>query len=174
MNPLDWPTVLLAKHAQHVALIHFPIALYIAAVALDLLGAWTKREDFAAAGYFNLSLPRFPFSQRFSLGWWLGNGSWTATGSRASCSGTFCLLAVPRSSSGRVGGSLTGPSGRSERLPQNGARHWNSLAFSSSCSRGTWEVFSAASTQTRERAFLSPRENAVELLKALGVRGGAE
>jgi uncharacterized membrane protein len=56
MNPLDWPTVLLAKHAQHVALIHFPIALYIAAVALDLLGAWTKREDFAAAGYFNLSL----------------------------------------------------------------------------------------------------------------------
>lgn len=56
MSPFDWRTVLLAKHAQHVALIHFPIALYIAAVALDLLGVWTKREDFAAAGYFNLSL----------------------------------------------------------------------------------------------------------------------
>jgi uncharacterized membrane protein len=56
MNPFDLRTVLLAKHAQHVALIHFPMALYIAAVALDLVGVWTKREDFAAAGYFNLSL----------------------------------------------------------------------------------------------------------------------
>jgi hypothetical protein len=28
-------------------------------------------------------------------------------------------------------GSITGPNGRSERLPQNGAWHWNSLAFSS-------------------------------------------
>ena len=28
MNPFDLRTVLLAKHAQHVALIHFPIALY--------------------------------------------------------------------------------------------------------------------------------------------------
>ena len=56
MNPFDWRTVLLAKHAQHVVLIHFPIALFIAAVALDLLGVWTKREDLAAAGYINLSL----------------------------------------------------------------------------------------------------------------------
>ena len=56
MNPFDWRTVLLAKHAQHVALIHFPIALFIAAVALDLLGVWTKREDLAMAGYINLSL----------------------------------------------------------------------------------------------------------------------
>jgi uncharacterized membrane protein len=56
MNPFDWRTVLLAKHAQHVALIHFPIALFIAAVALDLLGVWTKGEDLATAGYFNLSL----------------------------------------------------------------------------------------------------------------------
>ena len=56
MNPFDWRTVLLAKHAQHVALIHFPIALFIAAVALDLLGAWTKREDLATAAYINLSL----------------------------------------------------------------------------------------------------------------------
>jgi len=56
MSPFDLRTVLLAKHAQHVALIHFPIALYIAAVAFDLLGVWTKREDFAAAGYLNLSL----------------------------------------------------------------------------------------------------------------------
>src|SRR5947209_4088446 len=29
MNPFDLKTVLLAKHAQHVVLIHFPIALFI-------------------------------------------------------------------------------------------------------------------------------------------------
>ena len=37
MNPFDWRAVLLAKHAQHVALVHFPIALIVADVAFDLL-----------------------------------------------------------------------------------------------------------------------------------------
>jgi len=31
--------VLLAKHAQHVVLIHFPIGLFFAAVAFDLISA---------------------------------------------------------------------------------------------------------------------------------------
>jgi len=53
-NPFDPRTVLLAKHAQHVVLIHFPIALFIAAVAFDLVSHWTKREAFAEAAYFNL------------------------------------------------------------------------------------------------------------------------
>ena len=34
-NPFDIRTVLLASHAQHVVLIHFPIALFIMAVAFD-------------------------------------------------------------------------------------------------------------------------------------------
>ena len=42
MNPFDIRTVVLAKHAQHVVLIHFPIALFIAAVAFDYLAHWTK------------------------------------------------------------------------------------------------------------------------------------
>ena len=36
MNPFDWRSVVLAKHAQHVVLVHFPIALFIAAVGLDV------------------------------------------------------------------------------------------------------------------------------------------
>ena len=32
VNPFDLRTALLAKHAQHVVLIHFPIALFITAV----------------------------------------------------------------------------------------------------------------------------------------------
>src|SRR5258706_11521593 len=49
-------TVLLAKHAQHVVLIHFPIALFPAAVTFDYLGQWTKNRALAAAAYFNLLL----------------------------------------------------------------------------------------------------------------------
>src|SRR5580700_11638211 len=54
VNPFDPKTVFLAKHAQHVVLIHFPIALFITAVAFDLIGQWTKRRGLAAAAYYNL------------------------------------------------------------------------------------------------------------------------
>jgi uncharacterized membrane protein len=43
-NPFDLQTVLLAKHAQHVVLIHFPIALFITGVGFDLLSRG-KRES---------------------------------------------------------------------------------------------------------------------------------
>ncbi|HEY6269637.1 MAG TPA: DUF2231 domain-containing protein [Candidatus Acidoferrum sp.] len=56
VNPFDVKTVILAKHAQHVVLIHFPIALFTAAVAFDFLGQWTKNRTLAAAAYFNLLL----------------------------------------------------------------------------------------------------------------------
>lgn len=53
-NPFDFKTLILAKHAQHVVLIHFPIALFITAVAFDLIAYWTKRRSFADAAYYNL------------------------------------------------------------------------------------------------------------------------
>jgi uncharacterized membrane protein len=53
-NPFDIRTVLLASHAQHVVLIHFPIALFIMAVAFDYLAQWTNNRALAAAAYFNL------------------------------------------------------------------------------------------------------------------------
>ena len=56
MNPFDIRTVVLAKHAQHVVLIHFPIALFIGAVAFDYLAHWTKSGPLATAAYFNLLL----------------------------------------------------------------------------------------------------------------------
>jgi uncharacterized membrane protein len=56
VNPFDIRTVLLAKHAQHVVLIHFPIALFTAAVAFDYLTQWTNNRTLAAAAYFNLLL----------------------------------------------------------------------------------------------------------------------
>ena len=54
VNPFDLRTALLAKHAQHVVLIHFPIALFLAAVAFDLIALWTKRSRLADAAYFSL------------------------------------------------------------------------------------------------------------------------
>jgi uncharacterized membrane protein len=54
VNPFDLKTALLAKHAQHVVLIHFPIALFITAVAFDLVAQWTKRRGLAHAAYYNL------------------------------------------------------------------------------------------------------------------------
>jgi uncharacterized membrane protein len=53
VNPFDPKTVLLAKHAQHVVLIHFPIALFIAGVAFDVVGQWRKKALLAAAASYN-------------------------------------------------------------------------------------------------------------------------
>jgi uncharacterized membrane protein len=54
VNPFELKTVLLEKHAQHVVLIHFPIALFVAAIAFDLIALWTKRRGLADAAYYNL------------------------------------------------------------------------------------------------------------------------
>jgi uncharacterized membrane protein len=54
VNPFDPKTVFLAKHAQHVVLIHFPIALYITAVLFDCLAEWRDDRTLAACAYFNL------------------------------------------------------------------------------------------------------------------------
>ena|SRR3984893_4762921 len=56
VNPFDFKTVVLAKHAQHVVLIHFPIALFMVAVAFDFVAQWAKNRTLAAAAYFNLLL----------------------------------------------------------------------------------------------------------------------
>jgi len=53
LHPFDIRAALLAKHAQHVVLIHFPIALFIAGVAFDFLAQWKKQRLLAAAAYYN-------------------------------------------------------------------------------------------------------------------------
>ncbi len=59
MHPFDLKAALLAKHAQHVVLIHFPIALFIAGVAFDFVAQWTKRRSLAAAAFWNLLVAAF-------------------------------------------------------------------------------------------------------------------
>ena len=72
VNPFDFRTVFLAKHAQHVVLIHFPIALFISAVAFDLISQWTKLQGLAEAAYYNLAgaaISTFPVLATGILAW---------------------------------------------------------------------------------------------------------
>jgi uncharacterized membrane protein len=54
VNPFDPKAALLARHAQHVVLIHFPVALFISAVAFDVIAQGTRRRSLADAAYYNL------------------------------------------------------------------------------------------------------------------------
>ncbi len=56
VNPFDLRTILLAKHAQHVVLIHFPIALFMTGVGFDLLSRGKRDSQLATAAYLNLSI----------------------------------------------------------------------------------------------------------------------
>ena len=56
MNPFNIREALLAKHAQHVVLIHFPIALCMVGVAFDFAAYWTKRSALATAAYYNFTV----------------------------------------------------------------------------------------------------------------------
>lgn len=54
MNPLDLKAALFASHAQHVVLVHFPIALFIIAFVFDVLAQRLHRQELAEAAYYNL------------------------------------------------------------------------------------------------------------------------
>jgi uncharacterized membrane protein len=56
MHPFDLKAMLLPKHAQHVVLVHFPIALFLTGVALHFTAVWTKRASLALAAYINITL----------------------------------------------------------------------------------------------------------------------
>ena len=59
MSPFDPKSVLLAKHAQHVVLVHFPIALFLTGVLCDLWAHWGKRPTLKAVAQFNLRAAAF-------------------------------------------------------------------------------------------------------------------
>ena len=79
MNPFDLKNALLAKHAQHVVVIHFPIALLIASLAFDLLGRWRRDRNLENAAYYNLlaaAVATLPAVATGLLAWrWLLEGA---------------------------------------------------------------------------------------------------
>jgi uncharacterized membrane protein len=71
-SAFDLKKALLAGHAQHPVIIHFPIALFIASVALDLLALWRKRTVLATVAYYNLigAAITLPLALATGLGAW--------------------------------------------------------------------------------------------------------
>jgi len=63
INPFDLRTALLAKHAQHVVLIHFPIALFLIGVGFDVAGLRAKtsarRTALTSAATLNIATATF-------------------------------------------------------------------------------------------------------------------
>ena len=56
MHPFDLQHTLLAKHAQHIVLVHFPIALVMVALGFDLLAMVRGRQQWSTFAYYNLSI----------------------------------------------------------------------------------------------------------------------
>jgi uncharacterized membrane protein len=54
MNAFNLKAVLLARHAQHPVIIHFPIALFIISVAFDVFAIWRRNPAMTRAAYYNL------------------------------------------------------------------------------------------------------------------------
>ena len=72
VNPFDPRTAFFAKHAQHVVLIHFPIALFITGAAFDVAAQWTRRQQLAVVAGYNLiiaALFTFPVLLSGVLAW---------------------------------------------------------------------------------------------------------
>ena len=71
-NPFDLKAALLAGHAQHPVIIHFPIALFIASVVFELLAVWRKQPLFATVAYYNLlgAALTLPLAIATGLGAW--------------------------------------------------------------------------------------------------------
>ena len=71
-NPSDLKAALMAGHAQHPVIVHFPIALFIASVVFDALALWRKRPILAAVAFYNLvgAAATIPFAIATGLGAW--------------------------------------------------------------------------------------------------------
>jgi uncharacterized membrane protein len=54
VNAFDLKAAILARHAQHPVIVHFPIALFITSVIFEILGAWRRQPIFGAVAYYNL------------------------------------------------------------------------------------------------------------------------
>ena len=68
----DLKTAILARHAQHPVIVHFPIALFIMSAVFELLAVWRKQPLLASVAYFNLlaAAISIPFTIATGLAAW--------------------------------------------------------------------------------------------------------
>jgi len=79
-NPFDVKAALLAGHAQHPVIVHFPIALFVASAVFEILAIWRKQPLLAVVAYFNLlgAALTVPLAIATGLGAW----RWQLEGAR--------------------------------------------------------------------------------------------
>src|SRR5207244_3881398 len=72
VNPFDLKAALLAGHAQHPVIIHFPIALFIASAVFEALAIWRRQPVLASVAYYNLlgAAMTVPLAIATGLGAW--------------------------------------------------------------------------------------------------------
>jgi uncharacterized membrane protein len=72
VNPFDLKSAILAPHAQHPVIVHFPIALFIASAVFEVLAVWRKQPLFATVAYYNLvgAALSIPFTIATGIGAW--------------------------------------------------------------------------------------------------------
>src|ERR1700758_4669980 len=71
-NPFDLKAALLAGHAQHPVIVHFPIALFIASAVFEILALWRKQPVLSSVAYYNLvgAALSLPFTIASGLAAW--------------------------------------------------------------------------------------------------------
>ena len=71
-NLFDLRAWLLAPHAQHPVIVHFPIALFIMSAVFELFAIWRKQPLFASVAYYNLlaAAISIPFTIATGLAAW--------------------------------------------------------------------------------------------------------
>ena len=72
INAFDVKAALLARHAQHPVIVHFPIALFIMSVVFEIFALWRKQPVLASVAYFNLlaAAISIPFTIATGLAAW--------------------------------------------------------------------------------------------------------
>ena len=72
LNAFDLKAAILAKHAQHPVIVHFPIALFIVSVVFEIIALWRKQPVLASVAYFNLlgAAISIPFTIATGLAAW--------------------------------------------------------------------------------------------------------
>ena len=72
VNAFDLKAALLARHAQHPVIVHFPIALFIMSALFEALALWRKQPLFASVAYYNLlaAAISIPFTIATGLAAW--------------------------------------------------------------------------------------------------------
>ncbi len=126
VNPFDIKAALTARHAQHVVLVHFPIALFLAGVFFDFAGRWFSKSSepqksvLAVVAYYNFcaaAVTSLPVVVTGLLAW-----RWQLEGQRLK--GTLLLHLIFGLGSAILICMVWWVQRRTRRMPERVPSHW--------------------------------------------------